>query len=96
MNFNRLIHRLINELRDNGREHEDGVTELEGFFKRELRGTRKPEDRVSELQSAYNELSIKREQGLPGSGIDEMKMNTVKAELEQAIADLILQNHKTN
>lgn len=55
--------------------------------------TKRAEERVNELQSAYEEMKAKRDKGYLSSHIDELRENTVKAELEQAIADFILQNH---
>ncbi len=56
--------------------------------------SRRAEDRVMELQSAYDELKVKQEQGLANTEIDKIRINTVKAELEQAIADFILQGYE--
>ncbi len=55
--------------------------------------SRKAEDRVMELQGVYDALQMKQEQGLAKSGIDKARIDTVKADLEQAIADFILQSH---
>lgn len=56
--------------------------------------SRRAEDRILELQGVYNELKLKQEMGLANSDIDKMRINTIKAELEQAIADFILQGHR--
>ena len=93
MNFDRLIKNIISEL-GNIRKNEDGVAELEGFLHRELRG-KKAEEKVSELQDIYGELVVREEQGLANSDVDKVRISGIKAELEQAIADFILQNHKT-
>jgi hypothetical protein len=55
--------------------------------------SRKAEDHVTELQSIYNELKMKQEQGLANTDIDKIRISTIKNELEQAIADFILQGY---
>lgn len=59
-------------------------------------GSRRAEDRVLELQSVYDELKMNLEQGLTNPDVDRMKISAVKAELEQAIADFILQSNNIN
>lgn len=56
--------------------------------------SRRAEDRVMELQSVYDELKMKQEQGLANTDIDKVRISTVKADLEQAIADFILQGYE--
>lgn len=56
--------------------------------------SKRAEDRVSGLQGMYDEMKTKYEDGASVPPVELMKMNTVKAELEQAIADFILKSHK--
>ncbi|OGI06307.1 MAG: hypothetical protein A3I68_03110 [Candidatus Melainabacteria bacterium RIFCSPLOWO2_02_FULL_35_15] len=56
--------------------------------------SRRAEDRVMELQSVYDELKMKQEQGLANTDMDKIRISTVKIELEQAIADFILQGYE--
>ena len=58
--------------------------------------SRKAEDRVMELQGVYDQLQMKRDQGLAKSGMDKARIDTVKDNLEQAIADFILRSHDVN
>ena len=58
--------------------------------------SRKAEEKVIELQGVYDELTMKQEHGLTSSNIDKVRIDTVKSELEHAIADFILQNHDLN
>ena len=58
--------------------------------------SKRAEDQISALQGVYNELTMKSEQGLANSDVDKVKINTVKDELEEAIAQFILQKHNTN
>ena len=56
--------------------------------------SRRAEDRVIELQEEYDDLIIKQENGLESPSINKMRISSVKTELEQAIADFILQVYK--
>ncbi len=56
--------------------------------------SKRAEDRVMGLQGRYDELQTHHEDGTSASPMELMKINTVKAELEQAIADFILKSHK--
>jgi hypothetical protein len=58
--------------------------------------SRKAEDRVMELQGVYDQLQMKRDQGLAKSGMDKARIDTVKDNLEQAIADFILRSYDVN
>lgn len=56
--------------------------------------SRKAEDRVMELQGVYDEMQMREEKGLASSSLDKLRMGTVKSELEQAIANFILQSYE--
>ena len=54
----------------------------------------KAEEKVTELQSVYDEVKKKEEKGSSISNLDKVQINSAKADLEQAIADLILKRHE--
>ena len=58
--------------------------------------SKRAEERVSQLQGVYDELKIKESMGLASSGRDKIRIDVAKGELEQAIANFILQNHEGN
>ena len=76
----------------------DGIVDYKDFnlLINHVLESKKAEDRVYELQSTYDEMKMRRDKGQLSSHIDELRENTVKAELEQAIADFIIQNHNEN
>ena len=94
INFDQMFYqrRLVSDKEDSA----ENTEHLENFFKEELRKDFNAEKRIIELQRIYDELQMKQEEGAVGLNIDKIRLDTVKAEFEQAIADLILQRHKTN
>ena len=86
----------------NNNDTEKEINGLENILKGELRNSsfapesKKSENRIIELQSVYDELKDRQEQGLTISDLDKLRINTVKSELEQAIGDSILKSHKAD
>ena len=91
MIFDPLFQRLNRAFLGDRDAAEKEVNKLDSVFKNDGHG--KPmdiESKVNELQCVYDMMKLRQEKGLANSDVDKVRINTVKADLEQAIAKLIL------